>query len=116
MLLVIIFLSSRLPRGVVVLSTTTSTVRDVNSNSERSSVSVDTDQNDDRYNNSSNYVYDDRGGSDIDDCCIDLSSTSIINESESTSRSFSTNDRKISRGKHRRNVENQHKQQKQKNK
>lgn len=98
------FLSSRLPRGVVVLSTTTSTVRVINSNSERSSISVDTDHNDDR------------GGGEIDDCCIDLSSTSIINESESTSRSFSTNDRKMSRGKHRRNVENQYKQQKQKNK
>ena len=99
-----IYLSSRLPRGVVVLSTTTSTARDVNSSS-KSSISLDTDHNDDRYNNNSNNVYDD-----LDDRCIDLSSTSIINESESTSRSFSTNDRKMSRGKHRRNVENQYKQ------
>jgi len=102
-----IYLSSRLPRGVVVLSTTTSTARDVNSSS-KSSISVDTDHNDDRYSNNSNNVYDDGGGSEIDDRCINLSSTSIINESESTSRSFSTNDRKMSRGKHRRNVENQY--------
>jgi len=105
-----IYLSSRLPRGVVVLSTTTSTARDVNSSSSKSGISLDTDHNDDRYSNNSNNVYDDRGGSEIDDRCINLSSTSIINESESTSRSFSTNDRKMSRGKHRRNVENQYKQ------
>lgn len=83
------------------LSTTTSAANDVD-NSSRSSVLVDTNHNDNRYNNNSNNVYDDRGGSEIEDSYIDLSSL--------TSPSYSTNDRKMSRGKHRRKVVNQYKQ------
>lgn len=84
------------------LSTTTSTTNEVDSSSSRSSVLVDTNHNDNRYKNNSNNVYDDRGGSEIEDSYIDLSSL--------TSPSYSTNDRKMSRGKHRRKVVNQYKQ------